>query len=165
MDVLDGPSVSEMIFKRYVRNPNSWSYTVSPSRSNGFYDAVVASPEVSWQLKLDTIFKPNPLVLGTMSEVDLRGYTVPAPLSFGYREVSPTIARDLEEEGPATPGLVELLARLSPVVPEAGRAYAHGPFVLTKSARPPLGDGQARVDDRLTSDMLRLVRTRYPSYG
>jgi len=165
MDVLDGPSVSEIIFRRYARNPNGWSYTVFPSKSNGFYDAIVASPEDSWHLKLDTIFKPNPLVLGTRSEVDLQSHTISLPLSFGYREVNPTVARALGTEGEATPSLTELLTALSPVVPEAGKAYAHGPFVLTRKAPPNYGEAQARVDERLTTDMLRLVRTRYPGYG
>src|SRR5580698_551935 len=65
MEILDGTVISEIIFKRYARNPDGWSFTVSPSRSHGFYDAVITNAEESWHLKLDTIFKPNPMVLGS----------------------------------------------------------------------------------------------------
>jgi hypothetical protein len=165
MEILDGASVSETIFRRYSQNPNGWSYTIYPSKSNDFYDAIVASPDESWQLKLDTVFKPNPLVLGSKSELDLRRYAVSLPLSFGYREMSPAAVRDLGGQGMEAPGLAALLASLAPVVPEAGRAYAHGPFVLTGGERPIHDQAQARLDERLTSDMLKLMRTRYSSYG
>ncbi|MGA2199297.1 MAG: hypothetical protein ABSG45_05105 [Nitrososphaerales archaeon] len=165
MEILDGPVISEMIFRRYARNPHGWSYTVSPSSSHGFYDAVIASPEESWHLKLDTIFKPSPLVIGSRSAVDLQHYAVSTPLSFGYREMNPAMVRGLGDEGEGAPGLAELLASLAPVVPESGRAYAHGPFVLTRRTLPIHDQAQAQVDERLTSDMLTLVRNRYPSYG
>jgi len=166
LEVLDGSVVSELIFRRYARNPAGWSFTISPSGSHGFYDALVAGPEESWQLKMDTIFKPSPLVVGSRSEVDLRSYAASAPLSFGYRELGPDAVRRIESQGEgATPGLAELLSRLVPVVPERGRAYAHGPFVLAREAVRMRDRSQALADERLTSRMLSLLRERYPSYG
>ena len=166
MEILDGPVISEMIFRRYARNPNGWSFTVSPSRLHGFYDAVITSAEESWQLKLDTIFKPNPMMLGSKSEVDLRSPAVSGPFSFGYREMNPLLARDLgREEEDGVPGLAELLASLAPVVPEAGKAYAQGPYVLTRGARKVYDRTESQVDEKLSSAMLRLLRNRYPGYG
>jgi hypothetical protein len=164
MEILGGPEITDLINRRYARNPNGWSYTVSPARSNGFYDVVVAGEDESFQLKMDTLFKPNPLVLGSRSAIDLRRYSVSVPLSFGYREVDPVVARDLGA-GVRNRSLVDLLSSIAPVVPEVGRAYAHGPFVLTRAPRPALDEVQARLEERLTSDMLKLVTNRYPSYG
>ncbi|MGA2665446.1 MAG: hypothetical protein ABSF83_10920, partial [Nitrososphaerales archaeon] len=153
MEVLDGSAISELVFKRYARNPTGWSFTISPSRSHGFYDALVAGPEESWQLKIDTIFKPSPLVVGSRSESDLRGYAASAPLSFGYREIGPRTVREIESRGEATPGLAELLSRLVPVVPEQGKAYAHGPFVLAREAVRMRDRSQVLADEKLSSRM------------
>jgi hypothetical protein len=165
MEILDGTVISEIIFKRYARNPDGWSFTVSPSRSHGFYDAVITNAEESWHLKLDTIFKPNPMVLGSKSEVDLRQYAASSSLSFGYRELNPWVVRDLEQEDEGAPRLAELISSLAPVVPEAGKAYAQGPFVLTRGARRGYSRTESQVDEELSSAMLRLLRNRYPGYG
>jgi hypothetical protein len=164
MEILDGPALAEMIFRGYARNPKQWFFRVSPSRSNGFYDAVVGGPDASWQLKLDTIFKPSPLVIGAKTEVGLQAYAVSSPLSFGYRELDPSIVGALGGEE-AAPGLAELLATLAPVVPEEGKAYAQGPFVLTRETHRVYDRSQTNIDERLSSEMLRLVRNRYLSYG
>ncbi|MDA4113334.1 MAG: hypothetical protein OK474_04725, partial [Thaumarchaeota archaeon] len=152
MEILDGPVISEMIFKRYAQNPSGWSFTVSPSRLHGFYDAVITNAEESWQLKLDTIFKPNPLMLGSKSEMDLKQHAASGPFSFGYREMNPWLMRDLAgEEEQGAPGLAELLASLAPVVPEAGKAYAQGPFVLTRRAHKAYNQTESQVDENLSS--------------
>ena len=164
MEILDGRAISEAIFRRYAGNPNGWRYTISPSNSHGFYDALVSNAEESWQIKLDTIFKPNPLVIGTWSGTDRDQDSSPAPLSFGYRELDPLVMRKIAEEVEPT-RLVDWLGSLAPVVPRDGRAYAHGPFVLGTVPRKIHGDAQARVDERLSSEMLKLLRSRYPGYG
>ncbi len=164
MEILDKPALDEIIFRRYARNPNQWFFTLSPSRSHGFYDAVVGSPEATWQLKLDTIFKPSPLVLGSRAEVRLQPYDTSGPFSYGYREVDSSILRALGGGG-AVPGLAELLKAHAPVTPEEGKAYAQGPFVIASGARRICDTEQENIDERLSTEMLRLVRNRYPSYG
>ena len=52
-----------------------------------------------------------------------------------------------------------------PVAPETGRAYAEGPLVLTGPGQVSLSKSQKEMDDRLSSEMRRLLRLRYPSYG
>ncbi|HEV2390208.1 MAG TPA: hypothetical protein VGS04_05735, partial [Nitrososphaerales archaeon] len=64
MEIFEGDTLYRMLLQRYSKNPRGWSFTVSPSSSGGFFDARVGGPEESWHLKLDTIYKPSPFVLG-----------------------------------------------------------------------------------------------------
>ncbi len=169
MEVLDGDVLYDLILKRYARDQHGWSFTVSPAARHGFFDALVANGEESWQLKFDTLFKPSPLVIG--ASVDSERPTVGArvnPFSFGFRELQQSWLEQLgaQEEGVAMPKqLAALLASMKPVVPRPGRAYAQGPFVLSGRTSVALTKSQSDVDVRLSSEMLRLVRNRYPGYG
>ena len=33
--------------------------------TGSFFDAIVSNPNEVWQLKIDSIYKPNPLIIGT----------------------------------------------------------------------------------------------------
>jgi hypothetical protein len=169
MEVLSGDVLYEVIFQRYARNQRGWSFKVSPSEKHGFFDAFVANGEEAWQLKFDTIFKPSPLVIGASAEPERQNLRQDSGrFSFGYRELQPSLVERLgaEEEGDALPKqLAALLASMKPVVPRPGKVYAQGPFILSGRGQAPTTRSQATLDDRLSSEMLRLVRNRYPGYG
>jgi hypothetical protein len=55
--------------------------------------------------------------------------------------------------------------RSEPVVPEEGKSYAQGPLLLTGPRKAALSRGQAEIDAKLSSEMRRLLRLRYPVYG
>jgi len=55
--------------------------------------------------------------------------------------------------------------RSKTVVPEEGRSYAHGPFIFANPERYDLSERQKELDDKLNSEMHRLIRYRYPAYG
>jgi hypothetical protein len=169
MEVLEGDVIYDIIFKRYSRDQQGWSYTLSPAAKHGFFDARVANREEAWQLKFDTLFKPSPLVLGaSMDSEEPVGNKRVNPFPFGFRELQPSWVEELgaHEEGSGMPRqLAALLASMKPVVPRPGRAYAQGPFVLSGSGPVALTGTQADVDEQLSSRMLRLVRNRYPGYG
>jgi hypothetical protein len=50
--------------------PEGWQVLVGRSPS-GFYDVLFSSPDAVWQLKLDTIYEPNPIGFGVRLEEDL----------------------------------------------------------------------------------------------
>jgi len=169
MEVLDGDVLYDLIFERYTRDQHGWSFTVAPAATHGFFDALVMNREEAWQLKFDTLFKPSPLVIGAGvgSVKPTRGPSI-NPFSFGFRELRPSWVEQLgaREEGVSMPSrLAALLASMKPVVPQPGRAYAQGPFVLSGKGPLALSRSQAEVDERLSSEMLKLVRNRYPGYG
>ncbi|MDA4117584.1 MAG: hypothetical protein OK455_04490 [Thaumarchaeota archaeon] len=166
MEILEGETLYRTLLQRYSRNPEGWSFTISRSASNGFFDAFVGAPDDSWHLKLDTIFKPSPFVLGAKVEVDQSKVRPLSPLSFGFRKIRPSEAPALQDDSPE--GMRRLLAILSssrPVVPSNSGSYVQGPFVFTNhGAMGAMNGDQEKVDQKLSQELLKLVRQRYPSY-
>jgi hypothetical protein len=165
MEILEGDALYRVLLQSYSKNPRGWSFTVSPS-PGGFFDARLGGPDESWHLKLDTIYKPSPFVLGAKTDQDLSGSS-PAPLSFGFRRVDPQEAPALLEG--SHEGMDRLLAFLSavnPVAPTVPGSYIQGPYVFTSRGREAgsMTREQQGVDSRLSDEMRKLVRRRYPGY-
>jgi len=166
MEILEGDALYHLLFQRYSKNPRGWSFMISPSQSGGFFDARVGGPDESWHLKLDTIYKPSPLVLGAKTEQDL-SKSSPLPVSFGFRRVGSQEAPALLDD--SREGMSRLLAFLSsvePVAPTGPGNYIQGPFVYTSRGKAvsSMSREQQTMDSRLSEEMLKLVRRRYPSY-
>ena len=87
MEFLEGKDLMRRMLEGYSRDPRGWSFVVSPSRS-GFFDAAVTGPEGTWMLKIDSLFKPFPTVIGSRSGEGLKGPRGPFP--YGYRALPPT---------------------------------------------------------------------------
>ncbi len=168
MELLEGKVLRRRMLQSYSRNPKGWSFVVSPSPKSGFFDALVSGPDGAWMLKVDSLFKPYPMVIGTAVEALPR--RVEGPFPYGYRALPPDLALRMlggEGTGPREKTLAGLLSvlRSEPVVPEEGRSYAEGPLVLIGPGGISLSDSQKEVDSRLASEMRRLLRLRYPAYG
>lgn len=166
LEILEGDALQRVIARRYVANPKGWSFTISQSPTNGFYDAFVGGPDESWQLKLDTIFKPSPFVLGARTDQGASRPS-PGPLSYGFRRVDLPGAPSLLDDSPeGMKRLVTFLKTVNPVAPTGPGNYVQGPFVFNGGGRPgaTMTREQQRIDSRLSDEMLKLVRRRYPSY-
>jgi len=167
MEILEGEELYRALLERYSKNPRGWSFTVSPSATNGFFDARVGSPEESWHLKLDTIFKPSPFVLGARTDSGI-SKGPPSPISFGFRRFEVQDAPQLLEDSPEGMGrLLAYLSSVSPSVPVAPGSYLQGPYLYSGRAQvsgSSMTREQQRVDTRLADEMLKMVRKRYPSY-
>ena len=168
MKVLEGDALRRRIFQSYTKNPAGWSFVISPSPKSGFYDAVVSGPQGAWVLKIDSLFKPLPIMLGSPTEAIPRAKEA-GPFPYGYRRLPPELISEMlgDEGHPRDKTMEGLLSVLKSktVIPEEGRGYAHGPFILTNPERVGLSDRQKELDDKLTSEMHRLLRLRYPAYG
>jgi hypothetical protein len=165
MEILQGDALYRMLLQRYSSDPRGWSFTISPSARDGFFDARVESPDESWHLKLDTIYKPSPFVLGARTVQDDRPQ--PSPVSFGFRRVDPRQAPALLDD--SQEGMSALLAYLStvnPVAPTGPGSYIQGPVVFASRGRPAasMTREQRSLDSRLSDEMRKLVRSRYSSY-
>lgn len=169
MKLLEGESLRRHLLESYSRNPKGWSFVISPSWKHGFYDATVSGPDGAWMLKMDSIFKPNPLVLGSPTE-DSPNLKPVGPFPYGYRNLPPELVlhmlrgEGLSSRDAAVARLLSVL-RSQTVVPEGGKAYAEGPFVFTREGKVGFSESQRNLDMKLASEMQRLLRTRYPAYG
>jgi len=119
-------------------------------------------------LKIDSLFKPTPTVIGSPAES--LGSGPEGPIPYGYRGLPPELALQLMGGGSEAPSdtirrrLLSVL-KSEPVVPERGGSYAEGPLILTGPRSVSLSDKQREVDAKLSSEMRRLLRLRYPAYG
>jgi hypothetical protein len=186
MEILQDNVLARYLFDKYSANPKNWKFIISASSSTGdFFDATVSNPEEAWQLKIDSIYKPSPLVLGAKLDIDsakLDNRIAYSSIPFGYRKLdSPIIMNILERladqddsssqrpiKDPVFRGMNNInsvLGSLETVRPEKGKSYAYGPLVFT--ARNPVSSDnyQKEVADRLASRLRDSLRRRYSSYG
>jgi hypothetical protein len=182
MEILEDSTLAKYLFERYSSNPKNWNFIISTSsHRDGFFDATVSSTDEVWQLKIDSIYKPLPMVLGT--KVDIDSTKIERRLSrgvapFGYRKLDPSIMvnllKDLSEEQHvnATSKEVQLntqfnsiLGSLETVKPAAGKSYAYGPFVYTEQNLAGPNENQKQVAEKLASKLRDDLRKRYSSYG
>jgi hypothetical protein len=166
VEILRGDSLYRVLLRRYSKDPQGWSFTISPSMKDGFFDALVGGPDESWHLKLDTIYKPSPFVLGARTPPD--SSEPPASvLPFGFRRVDPLEAPiPLDGSQERMSALLAYLSTVSPVVPTAPGSYIQGPYLFTERGWPAESMSRDRriVDERLSDEMRRLLRTKYSSY-
>jgi len=168
LELLEGKDLRRRMLESYARDPKGWSFVVSPSPSSGFFDAAFSGPDGAWMLKMDSLFKPFPLVIGSQAEAFPRRPEGPFP--YGYRALPPDLALKImagEGTGESARARRRLLSvlRSEPVIPEEGRSYAEGPLMLTGPGRVNLSASQKEIDSKLASEMRRLLRLRYPAYG
>jgi hypothetical protein len=169
MEVLRGNALFRHLLDQYSKKPTGWNFTIGPSDRDNFFDGLVSGPEESWQLKFDSIFKPSPIVLG--AKID-SGITNPLKANFpsyGYRKLQPEIMlrlfKEISDESGPSATLDQILGSLSPVVPVQGNAYAEGPVIFTNKKILGVSKSQKQLDDRLSSEIRRLLRESYPGYG
>lgn len=182
MEILEEKSLARQIFKRYSANPKNWNFIISTSSiRDGFYDATVTSPQESWRLKIDSIYKPSPIISGTRLDVDTKIIERGANnnlIPFGYRKIDPPIFINIfkkiseEQESIARKNndylnqeLNSLLNSMEPTVPTLGTDYLYGPFLYTNKNIA----GKSRYDDmvseKLSQSIRRKIKERYPGYG
>jgi len=167
MEVLEGKDLRKRMLESYSRDTKGWSFMVSPSPGSGFFDATVSGPDVAWLLKIDSLFKPSPIVIGSPAEALTRKPQEPFP--YGYRPLPADLALQImgSEDAPTPKARRRLLSvlRSDPVIPQEGMSYAQGPLLLTAPGSVSLSDTQKGIDAKLASEMRRLLRQRYPAYG
>lgn len=174
MEILEGEALAELLLEKYTKNPRGWSFIVAPSRNHGFFDAIVSNKAQAWEFKMDSLFKPTPLILGAQTEVRQDKLDSLSPVAYGFRELDPGLmlralrksyqSSEYESFQSILESALRPVLRTEPIVPRLGRSYAQGPFVLARENIVKLCEGQESVDDRLSSELLRLFRSRYPSY-
>lgn len=168
MELLNGNSLSRYLLEKYSKKPQGWNFMIAPSAKDNFFDALVTGPDESWQIKIDSIFKPSPLMLGT--KVDLESKPLPPNmLPYGYRKLEPQavlkILNDMSDESRPSVTLESILSSIEPVAPTEQGSYAQGPFIFTNKKISGVSKNQKQLDERLSLEIKKLLREKYPLYG
>ena len=173
MDILEGNNLASNLFQRYSANAKNWKFVVSVSQMNGnFYDAIVSNPNEVWQLKIDSIYKPNPLIVGAKVDVDPVKFNDNSHMPFGYRKLDPEkIGKILSNMGENQDNsgissyISSLISSSEPEVPAPNNSYAYGPFVFTQKNPIKVDEYQKKISDKLASRLKDKLRLLYSSYG
>ncbi|HET8847345.1 MAG TPA: hypothetical protein VFM20_01025 [Nitrososphaeraceae archaeon] len=173
MDILEGNNLASNLFQRYSANARNWKFVVSVSQMNGnFYDAIVSNPNEVWQLKIDSIYKPKPLIVGAKVDVDPVKFNDNSHMPFGYRKLdTEKIGKFLSsmDENEDTNGISSyissLLSSSEPEVPTPNNSYAYGPFLFTQKNPIKVDEYQKNISEKLASRLKDKLRLLYSSYG
>ncbi len=173
MDILEGNNLATNLFERYSANSRNWKFVVSVSQQNGnFYDAIVSNPNEVWQLKIDSIYKPNPLIIGTKVDVDPLRFNDNTHMPFGYRKLDPKkIGKILsnisenEDTSALSSYIASLISSTKPEVPSPNNSYAYGPFLFTQKNPIKVDEYQRGISDKLANRLNEKLRLLYSSYG
>ena len=173
MDILEGNNLASNLFQRYSANARNWKFVVSVSQMNGnFYDAIVSNPNEVWQLKIDSIYKPKPLIVGAKVDVDPVKFNDNSHMPFGYRKLdTEKIGKFLSsmDENEDTNGISSyissLLSSSEPEVPTPNNSYAYGPFLFTQKNPIIVDEYQKNISEKLASRLKDKLRLLYSSYG
>src|SRR5215211_6920117 len=96
MDILEGHDLAKYLFNKYSANQRKWNFIISTSQvKDSFFDAIVSNPDEVWQLKIDSLYKPNPLVMGTKIATD--SSIIEKKLNttqFGYRKLEADVLKN-----------------------------------------------------------------------
>jgi hypothetical protein len=173
LDILEGNNLATNLFERYSANSRNWKFVVSVTQQNGnFYDAIVSNPNEVWQLKIDSIYKPNPLIIGTKVDVDPLRFNDNTHMPFGYRKLDPkkmgkilSNISENEDTSALSSYIASLISSTKPEVPSPNNSYAYGPFLFTQKNPINVDDYQRKISDKLANRLNDKLRLLYSSYG
>jgi hypothetical protein len=182
MEILEEKILAKQIFKKYSVNPRNWSFVISThSIRDGFFDATVTNSDESWQLKIDSIYKPSPIITGAKLDIDpikMKKTFDENIIPFGYRKIDPPVFmnmfRKISEEHEIlskkntdyiNKELNMMLNSMEPTVPTKGTDYLYGPFLYTSKNLIGKSSYHDIVSEKLASNIKKKIKERYPGYG
>jgi len=173
LDILEGSSLATNLFERYSANSRNWKFLISVNQLNGnFYDAIVSNPNEVWQLKIDSIYKPNPFIVGTKVDVDPVKFNDNTHMPFGYRKLDPKkigkILSSIGENGDDNAidsYIASMISSTMPEIPTPNNSYAYGPFLFTQKNPIKVDEYQKKISDKLANRIKDKLRLLYAGYG
>ena len=182
MEILDDKILAKNIFQKYTVNPKNWNFIISTtSFHDSFFDATITSPDESWQLKIDSLYKPLPIITGTKLDIEsskMKKMIDKDMAPFGYRKIDPPMIMNLfkkisqEQETIARKDMDHInnelnsfLGSLEPTVPEKGIDYLYGPFLFTNKNIIENNPYHKNISEKLATNLKKKIKDRYPSYG
>jgi hypothetical protein len=178
MEILEDHNLAKYLFNKYSTNQRKWNFIISTSQvKDSFFDAIVSNPDEVWQLKIDSIYKPNPLVMGTKITADSSIIEKKINTTqFGYRKLDADVFKNFltniskDENNNSINNtdinvrLNSLLSSLDPVKPIKGQNYLYGPFIFTEKRMTKFDNKQDEISDKLSYRMNENIRRKYSLY-
>jgi hypothetical protein len=146
----------EELTSKYEEDPRNWRLSVGQD-NRGFFDIFMANATNVWQVKLDSIYKPEPVGLGLKvggsAEAKRIGGEEP---SFGFRPISERMLENLlKRDGRDVGAIASDIMRFEPRPLDElrGSPVLSGP--INWGGRHPLSERQAILDADLRANLRR----------
>ena len=182
MEILEDKILAKNIFRKYTVNPKDWNFVISTTSMNdGFFDAAITNPDEVWQLKIDSLYKPFPIIAGAKIDIEstkMKKIMDKNVIPFGYRKIDPPMLMNLfkrisEEQEIISKKDVDFvnkelntfLGSLEPTVPVKDTDYLFGPFMFTPNNIIDKNSVQKNVSEKLSMNLKNKIKYRYPNYG
>lgn len=145
----------ERILKRYNKDPKGWNFSVGRGHENKFFDILISHGKDVWQMKLDTLYKPNPLGVGI--KIGRSGKLSDSPYSFGFRPLPEELILELSERG-LSPDIIEEIMREKPrpINQIETPGIVQGPITFSSSL-DFISDRHRNLDSKLKIELDRLL--------
>lgn len=157
--------ILEEIERKYNRNPLGWNISIGRDPT-GYGNIFISNPVTIWQIKIDSLFKPNPygmgMKLGPVEEFS--DLIHPNSYSFGFRPLLPTHLKDLQrniiQEKPINNVIDEILKEKPvPLSQSEEQSFLVGP-VMHSSFQGYVSDKQKELDRKLKRNLDKLLQSQ-----
>lgn len=149
--------IREEIWKKYNEDPRNWSFWISRDKKGEFYDLFIIHSNECYLIKLDTIYKPNPLGLGKKMKVD-SDFTSKLPES-GFRKMDKS---ELEELFNKPKKLFEREPTSFENLKENEVGFMGPQFMSQEPIQ--ISEEQKKLDEKLSGELRKLMRREYSMY-
>ena len=152
------------VYARYNRNPVGWRVLVG-SDEKGFPTILFFSPEELWELKLDSLYKPDPICVGSkVADSFLRVERRLESPSYGFRPVDDERAKLIieslsKQEAPSDIIKKVLSEAPKPFTELEKKMVLHGPIIHSPRL-PLLSEQQVDLDIKLRRELQRILSNR-----
>lgn len=153
------------IWKKYNKDSTGWQVLVGRS-SEGYYDVFITNPKELWQIKLETIYRPNPIGLGVRIKKTREGAKLLRGIpNYGLRPLSKkamAVMMSAIKRG-VPPGRV--LREIMSVEPKPYGEITtpwvlQGPVIHSAKPLELISDKQRELDAKLRMELESLLRKK-----
>jgi hypothetical protein len=153
------------IWKKYNEDSMGWHVLVGRG-SKGYYDVFITNPKELWQLKLESVYRPNPIGLGVRIKKSAEsGELLRGIPNYGLRPLSKkTMAMMMSVLKMGAPP-VSALREILNIEPKPHGEIAtpwilQGPVIHSAQPLELISDKQRELDARLSVELDSLLRKK-----
>ena len=118
----------------YNKNPVGWNISIGRDPNSHFGNIFVSNPENLWQIKIDSLFKPNPYGLGMKlgAPNDFPDLLKSNNPSFGFRPLLPTHLQKLQQQVERERPINDVIADILNTKPVSFNQIGNKNFIMGK---------------------------------
>ncbi|MFX1298869.1 MAG: hypothetical protein ACFFD2_28920 [Promethearchaeota archaeon] len=167
-------SIKELLAEidaKYNKSTQGWNISIGRDPNSGYGNIFISNPVNIWQIKIDSLYKPNPYGVGMkLGRVrDFSNLISQRTPSFGFRPLLPShleiLQKNLERER-SIDGIINEILGTNPVsINQLGKSnFLMGP-ILHSSFEGYISDRQKELDRKLKRNLDELLFSKGIGYN